>query len=301
MNLCFVPIGDGLSMQNQKNTFTQVPMPTGPFSIEVEYKAKSSYPKVPSLSPEGTIGKNILSPVYSDEQHKTWQLLYKKHSDLMHSSAHYLCDEYKEGLAILNFPKDKIPCLSETSEKLRKKTGWQLMRVEGLVPPEKFFPLLAHKIFPCTDFIRHQDELDYTPAPDLFHDQVGHLPMIAHHHFAEYFHLFGLAGCAAQTEEQAMWFNRIYWFTTEFGLLRLPENEKKLHHPQIYGAGIASSCGEILYSMSNEVKKLPFDIDVICKTTFDIFHMQNLLFEIESFRQLEESFKEWAIKNSFLT
>ena len=49
MNLRFVAIGDGLSMQNQKNTFNQVPMPTGPFSIEVEYKAKSSYPICKSM------------------------------------------------------------------------------------------------------------------------------------------------------------------------------------------------------------------------------------------------------------
>ena len=82
-----------------------------------------------------------------------------------------------------------------------------------------FFKLLANKLFPCTDFIRHQDELDYTPAPDTFHDQVGHLPMITNQKFADFFHLFGLAGTKVRTAEELEWFNRTHWFTVEFGLI----------------------------------------------------------------------------------
>ncbi|MES2615491.1 MAG: phenylalanine 4-monooxygenase [Bdellovibrionota bacterium] len=289
-------------MLRNQNEFQSVPLPTLPLSIDVVYKAKSSYPIVPSLSQEGTIGKNILPPTYSQEQNYTWKSLFHKHQNLVKNNA-YLCKEYISGLDLLQFPTEQVPTLAELSERLKATSGWQLIRVEGLVSAQKFFALLANKVFPCTDFIRHQDEIDYTPAPDTFHDQVGHLPMITHGRFAEFFHLFGLAGVAAKTEEEIMWFNRIYWFTTEFGLINPTVhsgNKYDKTKTQIYGAGIASSCGEILYSFSDQVKKLPFDLEVISRTEFDIHHMQDVLFEIESFNELEEKFKAWAIKNSFL-
>ena len=100
-----------------------------------------------------------------------------------------------------------------------------------------------------------------------------------------------------------MWFNRIYWFTTEFGLINPTAHSKDKRDKsltKIYGAGIASSCGEILYCLSDQVKKMPFDLDVIANTEFDIHHMQDLLFEIESFDELEQKFKAWAKKHSFL-
>lgn len=287
-------------MLKQQTPF--VPMPSLPLSIDVEYKAKSSYPVIKSASPEGAIGKGILPPTYSQEQNETWKILFQKHQNLIQSNS-YLCTEYLAGLNLLQFSTTQVPFLAEVSERLKKISGWEIIRVEGLVPPQKFFALLANKLFPCTDFIRHRDEIDYTPAPDTFHDQVGHLPMITHPRFAEFFHLFGLAGCAVKTEEELAWFNRIYWFTTEFGLINSTAHEKekrKVESAKIYGAGIASSCGEIVYSLSDKVKKLPFNLDVICNTDFDIHHMQDLVFEIESFDELEQQFKVWAQKKSFI-
>lgn len=290
-------------MAPMQNPFApRIPMPEIPLSIEVEYKAKPSFPIKASPSPEGTVGADIQSPEYAAEQHDTWQALFSKHHSLAHGP-HFLCEEYLDGLRILDFPTDKVPSLGTMSSRLEATCGWRIIRVAGLVPPEKFFPLLANRVFPCTDFIRHKDELDYTPAPDLFHDQVGHLPMLTHQRFASFFHLFGLAGCAARTEEHMMWFNRIYWFTTEFGLLNPTTHQKQARDKdktKIYGAGISSSCGEILYSLSDKVKKHPFDLEHMIQTDFDIYHMQDTLFEIESFDELEEKFKTWARKHQFL-
>ncbi len=280
----------------------KIPLPELPLSMEVEYKAKSSYPVVPSKSQEGTIGENILPPIYSAEQNDTWQKLFSKHQGLLKQN-NYVCDEYLSGMDLLKFTSQNVPLLAEISKKLKSASDWEIALVAGLVPPQKFFALLANKIFPCTDFIRHQDEIDYTPAPDTFHDQVGHLPMITHKRFADFFHLFGVAGCSVKNEEQLMWFNRIYWFTVEFGLINPTahlKNKRDNSKAQIYGAGIASSCGEIIYSLSDNVVKNPFNLDIICQTEFDIYHMQDNLFEIESFDELEDKFKAWAIKNSFL-
>lgn len=279
-----------------------VPLPVPPLSIEVEYKAKSSYPVTPSASPEGTIGEQILYPVYSTEQHQTWAVLLEKHAQLLKSEK-YLCQEYTSGMKHLDFPTDQVAALAHSSKMLHACTGWQIIRVEGLVPPEKFFALLANKVFPCTDFIRHFEELDYTPAPDTFHDQVGHLPMITDTRFAQFFHSFGIAGSRAQTPDQLEWFNRIYWFTVEFGLINPSAHLGSSRDPtqtRIYGSGIASSCGEILHCLSDHVVKRPFDLDVICGTDFDIHHMQDQLFEISSFDELEDQFRNWAVQKGFL-
>lgn len=278
-----------------------IPIPNIPLSIDVEYKAKSSYPICKSVSPEGTIGALIAPPTYSEEQHETWALLLKKHAALVHSE-NFLCNEYKEGLRKIQFTPNHVSHLNTVSEVLKTSTGWQIVRADGLVAPEMFFKLLANKLFPCTDFIRHREEMDYTPAPDTFHDQIGHLPMITNQRFADFFHLFGLAGTQVRTEEELEWFNRIYWFTVEFGLINptVGTNHYNAEFTQIYGAGIASSCGEIINSLSPTVKKSPFDLDVITKTEFDIHHMQELLFEISTFDALEQSFHAWAIKHNFL-
>ena len=283
-----------------ENFNKEIPLPKGALSIEVEYKAKSSYPIIPSPSIEGTIGKQIIAPTYSQEQHETWKKMLKRQQELVQA---HLCQEYLSGIQALKFPADRIPALSQSSIELEKCTHWQIIRAEGLVSPINFFALLANKVFPCTDFIRHMDEIDYTPAPDTFHDQIGHLPMITNPRFAEFFHLFGIAGANAKSEEELSWFNRIYWFTVEFGLINPTAHHGKERKPQltrIYGAGIASSCGEIVYSLSSKVKKIPFDIGVIIKTDFDIHHMQDQLFEISSFDELENEFREWAKKKGFL-
>lgn len=281
--------------------FQTIDIPRGVLSVDVEYKAKSSYPVKKSVSPEGTIGEHIAPPLYSAQQHKTWEMLLEKHAQLLTQHA-YLCDEYANGVKKLNFPKTHVPNLRDMSVVLKQATGWQVIRVEGLVGPENFFKLLANKVFPCTDFIRHQDELDYTPAPDTFHDQVGHLPMITHQRFADFFHLFGLAGTRVKTPEELEWFNRIYWFTVEFGLINPTAHQSRYDSnlSQIYGAGIASSCGEIVYCLSDKVQKKPFDPDVVAQTGFDIHHMQDLLFEISSFDELERSFYAWTARNGFL-
>lgn len=279
----------------------KIDIPEGRLSIDVEYKAKSSYPLEKSVSPEGTIGEHIAPPVYSFEQDETWKMLLQKHAQLLDTNQ-YLCAEYQEGMKKLNFSKNHVSHLKDVSAVLKQATQWQVIRVEGLVGAKNFFRLLANRVFPCTDFIRHKDELNYTPAPDTFHDQVGHLPMITHQRFANFFHLFGLAGINVHTAEELEWFNRIYWFTVEFGLIN-PTAHSDHYDPslsQIYGAGIASSCGEIVYCLSEKVQKKPFDPDIVAQTTFDIHHMQELLFEISSFDELERSFYAWSVRNKFL-
>ena len=271
-----------------------VAMPTGPLSAEVVFKAKPSVPLLPSPTPEGTMGTAIKPPIYATEQHTTWQTLFEQQAAILKGR---VCDEYIEGRRCMDFPPDRVPHLAYASDRLERRTGWRVVRVDGYVPEDVFFKILANRAFPCTDFIRHPEELAYTPAPDMFHDLMGHLPMITNTRFAAFFHEYGMAGLRARTPEQVAMLGRIYWFTVEFGLINPTAHDGAARDPaqcRIYGAGISSSVAEMIHALSDKVVKVPFAIDTIAATTFDIHEMQPRLFEISSFGELETAFRTWS-------
>jgi phenylalanine-4-hydroxylase len=230
-------------------------------------------------------------PQYSEEEHGTWKLLIEKQMQLVNDHA---CIEFCGGLQKVQFPTERIPRLIDVSNTLQKHTGWSLLRVEGLVHPMDFFKLLAKKIFPSTDFIRKRSELMYTPAPDMFHDLFGHTPLLTSRDFTDFFENFGKVGAHAAIlyqdpdNEINKMLQRIYWFTVEFGLI---QTHKGL---RAYGSGSCSSPEELEFCLSDKCRRLDFDIDVIAKKDFDIWHLQEEVFVIQSFKQLGSEFQNWA-------
>ena len=81
---------------------------------------------------------------------------------------------------------------------------------------------------------------------------------------------------------------RLHWFTIEFGLIREPQGLR------VFGAGIMSSKGELEHSLSKDVEVVPFSIDRVIQQDYEVWHVQPLLFALDSFDQLVESFTEWA-------
>jgi phenylalanine-4-hydroxylase len=236
---------------------------------------------------------DVAIPAYTDEQHGTWSLLLENQGKVLPNRA---CNEFMAGLDGVEFPKAQIPSLVSISDRIEAQTGWKLMRVDGLVPDKEFFHLLSEKIFPSTDFIRERSELGYTASPDMFHDLLGHVPLLVNPRFTAFFEKFGQAGVKAfeLNHPATKMLPRIYWYTVEFGLIQNPEGLR------IYGAGIVSSPNEVLYSLSDKPKKHPFDIDVVAAKPYDIWHMQEELFVIESFDQLELEFDRWARQQGLL-
>ncbi len=96
----------------------------------------------------------------------------------------------------------------------------------------------AFKVFCSTQYLRHPDIPDYTPEPDIVHEIVGHVPMFADPDVAELSHKIGLLSLGA-SDDQIAKLGTLYWFTLEFGVCK--EGNQRLG----YGAGIASSIGEI--------------------------------------------------------
>ncbi len=232
-------------------------------------------------------------PDYTEEERGTWEILLANQWKVL---PHRACSEYMDGLAKIGFPQDRIPRLMDISDGIEKETGWKIMRVDGLVPDKEFFHLLEERIFPSTDFIRKRDEVGYTPAPDMFHDLLGHVPLLTNPRFTAFFEKFGRAGVAAfkKNHEGMKMLPRIYWYTAEFGLIRNVDGLR------IYGSGIVSSPNETLYSLSDKPAKQPFDIEVIAQKPYDIWRMQEELFVIESFDQLEFEFDRWAARQGLL-
>lgn len=249
--------------------------------------AGAADPRCVPIKLEGPIpvGDAIPYPNYSDAEHALWTELFDRQVTLLPGHA---ADEFLTGLAALELERKRIPALAVVSRRLESATGWRVARTPGLLDARDFFSHLAHRIFPCTDYIRTRAELEYTPAPDCFHDIFGHMPMIMHPRFSDFYQRMGEAALACQDPGVEEGLTRIYWFTVEFGLI---QNSVGL---RIYGNGIISSYGESQHSLTDRVMRKPFNPDVAAATAYDIWHFQDVLFVIESFDQLSDAFVDWV-------
>ena len=155
---------------------------------------------------------------------------------------------------------------------------------------KSFFTALSKRQFFCTQYIRYWKEPSYTPEPDVIHDVLGHLPTLVYDTpYTEFIELMGKAGAQAN-DKQMEQLERLYWFTSEFGMIR---EEGKL---RIYGASPAGSMGEIQNCFKEEVQKLTFDLERIIHTEFPIYGFQPTYFVINSFEELLEQTRTFLEK-----
>jgi phenylalanine-4-hydroxylase len=214
---------------------------------------------------------------WSEEENRIWHDLVVRQLDVIEGRA---CKEYVEGLDRLDLPKDRIPQLHEVNQVLGETTGWEVVQVPALINFDEFFRLLSTKKFPVATFIRTRAEFDYLQEPDVFHEIFGHCPLLTNQAFANFTHVYGKLGYAANKEDR-VFLARLYWFTVEFGLLN-QDGELR-----IYGGGILSSPGETVYAIENtEVERFPMlPLDAI-RTPYRIDIMQPIYFVLDKFEQL---------------
>jgi phenylalanine-4-hydroxylase len=189
---------------------------------------------------------------FTSEDHAVWDLLFARQVELLGSR---VVSAFLYGIDLLRLSHPGVPELGELNAILEPRTGWRTVAVPGLVPDEIFFAMLSERVFPVGNFIRTRGQLDYLEAPDCFHDLFGHIPMLAHHEFAEMAEHIGRLGLAAIAAREGARAARLYWHSVEFSLAR--ENGEL----KILGAGLASSFGESHFSLeSPEVERLPFSV-----------------------------------------
>ena len=197
---------------------------------------------------------------FTAEDHAVWDLLFARQVELLGSR---VVSAFFDGIDLLKLSHPGVPDVDGLNAILKPRTGWRTVAVPGLVPDDVFFAMLSERVFPVGNFIRTRDELDYLEAPDCFHDMFGHIPMLAHHDFADMTRHIGELGSAAIAAGQGQRAARLYWHSVDFGLAR-EQGELK-----ILGAGLASSFGESHFSLeSGTVERLPFSVGRAVNTPY---------------------------------
>lgn len=211
---------------------------------------------------------------FTEQEHSTWRQLFERLADCRERLAHPM---FVAGLDALGIDGHRIPALPDVNERLFARTGWRGVPVTGLEDAKSFFQLLARREFPIGAFIRDARDLSYTPAPDVFHDMYGHLPLFADREYADFNHRIGLAAQRWLDDPiQLRRFERYYWFGLEFPLVETPVGRR------IFGGGILSSFGESAYALSPEPEVLSFDLEAIRDQEYRIDVMQPRLFVLDT-------------------
>jgi phenylalanine-4-hydroxylase len=257
---------------------------------------------------------------YTPIDHAVWRYVMRQNHNYLKDTAH---QAYVGGLTSSGISVEKIPNVTDMNKAL-EPFGWGAANIDGFIPGVIFFDFQAHGILPIASDIRKLENIQYTPAPDIIHEAAGHAPILCEEKFSEYVKLFGQIGSkalatseehelfeavrtysnllesgkatkaeidaaktafeekqAAVTElSEAEQISRLYWWTVEYGLIG------SVDHPQIYGAGLLSSVSEGRGSLTDCVRKIPFDLQTVIETGFDITKPQPQLFVCDSFDQL---------------
>ncbi len=271
---------------------------------------------------------------YTPINQAVWRYVMRKNVNYLSKVAH---NSYLEGLEKTGLEIDNIPNMYGMN-RILKEIGWAAVAVDGFIPPSAFMEFQAYNVLVIACDIRQLEHIEYTPAPDIIHEGAGHAPIIANPEYAEYLRRFGEIGCKAisssrdyelyeavrllsivkeaedtpeaeikAAEEQVEYLQNnmgelsemskirnLHWWTVEYGLIGTVEN------PKIYGAGLLSSIGESAWCMTDEVKKLPYDISA-ADQSFDITKPQPQLYVTPDFAKLSSVLEEFANKMALRT
>ena len=214
---------------------------------------------------------------YTPADHALWRTLFQRQEKILPNR---VVDAFLDNLARLDIAAHGIPDFNRLSEVLYATTGWQVVAVPGLVPDEVFYRHLAARRFPAGNFIRRPDQLDYIEEPDVFHDVFGHVPMLMHPVFADYVQAYAAQALATDPADLHR-LERLYWYTVEFGLIEADAGVR------IYGAGIASSGSESVFSLeSPSPNRVAFDVARVMRSEYRIDDFQPTYFVIKNADQL---------------
>ncbi len=219
---------------------------------------------------------------YSHAAQQVWRTLCDRQTRLTERLAHR---SYLDGVAALGL-LERIPDFDEVSDALRRLTGWEIVAVPGLIPAAPFFDHLANRRFPVTNWLRSPEELDYIVEPDMFHDFFGHVPILTQPVFADFMQMYGRTAEKVIAAGGAEMITRLYWYTAEYGLMREPGQPLKA-----FGAGLMSSFTELRFAVeSSDAHHVPFDIETVMRTTYEIDKFQRAYFVLPSFDALRDAF-----------
>ncbi len=241
-----------------------------------DYRARRNLIAARALEWESTQPPQPIPHVdYTEEEEDVWRTVCR---ELAVKHERLACAEYREAMAALALPVDRIPQLDEVGDRLRPLTGFEYHPAAGLVAFEQFYGSLADGVFHSTQYIRHHARPLYTPEPDLIHEVIGHGGLLASPKLAELNRLAGRAARRLQTSAGREFFAKVFWFSIEFGVVR------EAGELRAYGAGLLSSYGEIDEFRGAEIR--PLQIAEMGVLEYDITKYQPILFAADGLEQL---------------
>jgi phenylalanine-4-hydroxylase len=225
---------------------------------------------------------------YSEAEQGVWRTLFERQMTLLPGRA---SQAYMDGIVATGFPNVRIPDFErDLNPRLLGLTGWRVVAVPGLIDNRQFFELMADRQFPATTWLRHADQLEYLPEPDMFHDTFGHVPVLSKQPFCDFLESLSRIALRHVDHPEAIgMIARLYWYTVEFGLIR--EADESGHRAlRIYGGGILSSPGETVYALESPLPvRRPYEVATLLQTPYVIDRFQEQYFVIESYEQLYQS------------
>jgi phenylalanine-4-hydroxylase len=214
---------------------------------------------------------------YTPAEHEVWRTVCR---ELAPKHDAYAVAEYREAVARVALPRDRVPQLDEVTARVEPLSGWRYVPAAGLVPLREFYGSLEHRAFHSTQYLRHPAVPLYTPEPDVIHEVIGHGHLLATPTFGELHRLAGAATNRLRDDDNVAFLSKVFWFSLEFGVV-WEDGELRA-----YGAGILSSYGEIEEFRGMEHR--PLDIVAMGTADYDITHYQPLLYRAESVEEVVE-------------
>jgi phenylalanine-4-hydroxylase len=210
---------------------------------------------------------------YSAEAHEVWRQLATRQLGNLRGRA---WSRFWDGFSGIGMPDATIPRFEALGARLGAATGWSIEVVDGIIPVEEFFALLAQRRFCSSTWLRGRHQLDYLEEPDMFHDVFGHLPLLMDPAYARFVEALGRLGVRWADDPRALLLlERIYWFSIEFGLIR---EDGAL---RVLGAGILSSFGETNHVFTSAVALGPFAPETVLYQPFRNDQIQQRYFVVE--------------------
>jgi phenylalanine-4-hydroxylase len=216
-------------------------------------------------------GLNSHPVTHSAEEDLLWGTMVSK-LDAVHlrvAGSRYL--RAKERLPL---PVTRTPRIDDLGRRLNDLTGFRLLPVDGLAPAREFYGRFGDGVFSTTLYLRCPGRPHHSPEPDMLHELVGHVVMLADPLFADLYRLFGKAANNAASERDLQAISRVFWFTMETGLVQEDGRAKA------YGAALLSSSGELAKLDTCPVEK--FSIRKMITSDYDISAYQGRLFVAQS-------------------
>lgn len=271
---------------------------------------------------------------YTSIDHACWRYVLRQLKNFLALNAH---DSYLSGLEKTGITLEKIPKISEISEKL-EKFGWRALPVSGFIPPAAFMELQALGVLPIACDMRTLEHVLYTPAPDIVHEAAGHAPLLANEEYAAYLKKYAVVARKAIISQEDL---DVYEAIRELSDIKesphstaseIQKAQEKLNlvsaqvshvseasqlsrmnwwtaeygligtldSPKIFGAGLLSSIGESRQCLTQKVKKVPISVDCIHQS-YDITEPQPQLYVTPDFQTLGQVLDELSKTMAYST